>query len=300
MVSLLGVGPVSSVGPFAQGGLDEAFGFAIGLRRVRASATVFDAHLETSLAKVMGAIATAVIGEQSADGDTVAGEEVNRIPEEGDGGMGLLIGEDASEGHAGVIVDSDMQGLPTRMFLLPTAAAIAAPNDLLEAGHAFDVEMEEIAGEGMLIAHHRRQRMQIAPAAETSAAQNAADGGRTESGALCNLIGRTMLTAELNHQPDLARRSGSGTAMRTRGTIAQSGSPFALITANPLRYGFGSHAKAGCGTAEGQAANDGFDQRLSTAKRESGILVDVHSVCPRKLDCSSQSASPVPIEWTTS
>jgi hypothetical protein len=52
--------------------------------------------------------------------------------------------------------------------------------------------------------------------------------------------------------------------------------------------------------AEGQAANDGFDQGLSTAKSKSGILVDVHSVCPRKLDCSSQSASPVPIEWTTS
>ena len=58
--------------------------------------------------------------------------------------------------------------------------------------------------------------------------------------------------------------------------------------------------KAGCGTAETEAMNDGFNQRLSTAKRESGILVDVHSVCIRKLDCSSQSASPVPIEWTTS
>jgi hypothetical protein len=28
--------------------------------------------------------------------------------------------------------------------------------------------------------------------------------------------------------------------------------------------------------------------------------VDVHSMAPRKLDCSSQSASPVPFEWTTS
>ena len=50
-VSLLGVGPVSGVGPFAQGGLDEAFGFAVGLRRVGASAAVFEAHLATSLAK---------------------------------------------------------------------------------------------------------------------------------------------------------------------------------------------------------------------------------------------------------
>jgi hypothetical protein len=149
-----------------------------------------------------------------------------------------------------VIIDGDVQGLPAGMFLLTTAAAIATPNDLLEAGHALDVEMEKISGKGMLITHHRGQRMQIAPAAETSAAQNAADGGRTESGAARNLISRTMLTAELDHHPDLARRSGSGTAMRTRGTVAQSGRSFALITVNPLGCGFGSHAKAGGGPTE--------------------------------------------------
>ena len=65
--------------------------------------------------------------------------------------------------------------------------------DLLEAGHALDVEMEKIAREGMLIADHRRSGMQIAPAAETSAAQNAAHGGRTGSGALRNLISRPGL-----------------------------------------------------------------------------------------------------------
>ena len=113
-VPLVGVGPVSGIGPFAQSGLDEAFGFAVGLRRVRTSAAVFEAHLQTSLAKLVGAIAAAVIGEQSADEDAVASEEVNRIPEEGDGGVGLLIGEDASEGQARVIVDSDMQGLPAK------------------------------------------------------------------------------------------------------------------------------------------------------------------------------------------
>jgi hypothetical protein len=61
------------------------------------------------------------------------------------------------------------------MFMLTAAAAIGAPGDLLEAGQALDVEMEEIAGKGMLIAHHWGPRMEIAPAAETSAAQNAAD-----------------------------------------------------------------------------------------------------------------------------
>ncbi len=247
-VALIGVRPVSGVGPLAQGSLDEAFGFAVGLRRVRASAAMFETHRKTSLTKLVRAIAAAVIGEQSTDDDAVASKKVNRVLEEGDGGVGLLIGEDAGKGHARVIVDRDVQGLPTRMFLLATAAAIATPNHLLEAGHALDIEMKEVAGAGMLIAHHRRQRMQIAPAAETSAAQNAADGGRAESGASCNVIGGTMLPAQLDHQPLLTRRSGSWTAMRTRGTVAQSGSSFALITANPLGCGFGSDAKAGCGT----------------------------------------------------
>jgi hypothetical protein len=32
--------------------------------------------------------------------------------QEGDGGLGLLVGQHAGEGEAGVIVDGDVQGLP--------------------------------------------------------------------------------------------------------------------------------------------------------------------------------------------
>ena len=80
--------------------------------------------------------------------------------------------------------------------------------------------MKEVTGKGMFIAHHRGQGMQIAPATETSTAQNAADGGGTETSAFRNLISRTMLAAEVDHQRNLARRSGSGTAMRARRTVA--------------------------------------------------------------------------------
>ena len=50
----------------------------------------------------------------------------------------------------------------------------------------------------MFVAHHRRSRMQIAPAVEMSAPQDAADGGGTESGAARDLIGGTMLATEFN------------------------------------------------------------------------------------------------------
>ena len=45
-VSLLGVGPVFGIGPFAQGGLDKAFGFPIGSRCVGPGALVLDGHLQ--------------------------------------------------------------------------------------------------------------------------------------------------------------------------------------------------------------------------------------------------------------
>jgi hypothetical protein len=58
--------------------------------------------------------------------------------------------------HAGVIVDGDVQGLPSGMLVLATAAAVAAPRDLLEAGQALDIEMEQVAGSGMFVAHDGR------------------------------------------------------------------------------------------------------------------------------------------------
>ena len=93
-VALVGIGPVGGVGPFAQRSLDEAFGFAVGLRRVGARAAVFESHREARLTKLVGAIAAAVIGEQRANDDAVAREEVNGVPKKGDGGGSFLIGED--------------------------------------------------------------------------------------------------------------------------------------------------------------------------------------------------------------
>ena len=115
-----------------------------------------------------------------------------------------MIGEDLGKGQTRVVVNGDVQSLPSGMLVLTAAAAVATPDDLLEAGHALDVEMEKIAGKRMLVTHDRRQRMQIAPSAETSATQNTADGGGTESGAARNLIRRTMLTAEFDNQLHLA------------------------------------------------------------------------------------------------
>ena len=70
-ISFCGVAPMSGVGPLAQSGLDKAFGFAVGLGRVGPGAAVLQAQLLTDAAKLVRAIAAAVIGQQSAHADIV-------------------------------------------------------------------------------------------------------------------------------------------------------------------------------------------------------------------------------------
>jgi hypothetical protein len=88
-----------------------------------------------------------------------------------------------------VIVDGDVQSLPAGELRAAAAPAVATNGDLLIAGHAFDVEMEQIAGSEMLIAHDGRSGVQMTPAVQMSALQDATDGGGAEMGGLGDLIG---------------------------------------------------------------------------------------------------------------
>ena len=64
----------ASIGPFADGGLNETFGFAIGLGGVDASADVFDLELTADLGEQQGAEAGPVVSHDATDVDAEAGE----------------------------------------------------------------------------------------------------------------------------------------------------------------------------------------------------------------------------------
>ena len=225
LIAFLGVEVVANIGPLAQGSLDEAFGLAVGARSVGAGEAVLDAELEAGGAEVAGAIAGAVVGEQAADGDAMPGIEGNGGAQEDDGRFGLLVGQHAGEGEAGVIVDGDVQSLPAGELRAAAATTIAANGDLLIAGHALDVEMEQIAGSGMLIAHDGWGGMQVAPAVEMSAPQDTADGGGAEMGGLGDVIGGEQLATQSDDLSHPLRRGSARAMERARGTIRKPGKP---------------------------------------------------------------------------
>ena len=82
---------------------------------------------------------------------------------------------------------------------------VATQGDLLIAGHALDVEMEQIAGGRMLMTHDGRGGMEMTPAVEMSPAEDAADGGGAELGGLGDLIGGAKLAAQSDDLSDQLR-----------------------------------------------------------------------------------------------
>ena len=229
-------------------------------------------------------------------------EELDGRVQEADGGFGLLIGQHLGKGHAGVVVDGHMQGQEAGMLLFAAQPAIAAQGDVAEAGHAFDIQMQEVAGRGVLVALDRRRRVQIAPSAQPRAAQDAAHRGRTQAGAPRDLVaGHVARAEEQGPFPLRGNRSAAGCEC---GRELRSTRP--VDSADRKRR----HPLGGrLGTRRGRRlqppsawlpAQPQSGQRLSTTKAKSGILMNVHSLSSEGSSCSSQPASPVQIEWTTS
>ena len=69
----------ASIGPLADGSLDETFSFAIGSWSVDAGADGFDLELTAGLGEEQGAEARAVVGHDTADADAEPREVIDRL-----------------------------------------------------------------------------------------------------------------------------------------------------------------------------------------------------------------------------
>src|SRR4029434_8513187 len=64
----------NAIGPFPECRLNEAFGFAIGLRPIGTGEAVLDAQLATRIGERLGAKCRPIVGQHTADGDAESGK----------------------------------------------------------------------------------------------------------------------------------------------------------------------------------------------------------------------------------
>src|SRR5215218_4063506 len=170
-----------AVGPAAEQGADEAFGFAVGARPVGPGAQVADAERAAGEGVDRRAITGAVVGHHGLDGDAVAGVERDRALQESDGRGRLLIGEDLDVGQPGRVIDADMHEFPADLSaavfavaaLQPAVAVYAmAGAALWDPAELLDVDVQQLARVPALVAVRRLGRLESAELAQADSEQD--------------------------------------------------------------------------------------------------------------------------------
>jgi hypothetical protein len=150
----------ASVSPFAQAGLDKAFGFAIGARSVRRSQEMAQAEALAGLGKELGDVAGAIVAHDGVSLDAEGAEVAQGSLEEGDGALLAFIGHDASKSDAGGIINSDVDIFPAGAFDQIATVACNAVTGSLDAGEFFDVQVNELTWKRTFIAPDRGRWIQ--------------------------------------------------------------------------------------------------------------------------------------------
>src|SRR3954451_20367349 len=213
-----------SVGPFAQGGLDEALGLAVGLGRIGLGPDVLETEIATGRAEGLGAKAGAIVGHHTGNRDAKVRVVGDRRLEEGDRALLLLVREDLREGHAGGVVDADVDERPSDAPALVLTGSIAgdAMADAVEATELFDIDVDQFAGMLALVAANRRGGFERLDAGEAETPEDAADRSRRDADRGCDLLARPALAGQGFDGRDSGCRRRPVEVMGPGGAIVQA------------------------------------------------------------------------------
>src|SRR6266849_4913551 len=276
------------VSPLPQRGLDKSLSLAVGFRSVRLGADVLETQIPAGIPKSKGLITTAVVGHNASNGDAEAFVIRHCGFEKRNGAAGLLIGQDLGEGDTGMVVNADVDELPTDATTVALAGPVSGDPmaDLVEAAELLDIDVDHVAGVLSLVTTHRLSRLQVAHPVQPQASQDATDSRRRYRQVRGDLFPGETLPAEGFDLFDDRRRRRSVEAFRSRRAIHQTGSAFGFEAGNPFAHRPRADACGSCGGLRRLPAHYGLNQTLSTDRRHSGILVHVHPVPPWNTEAS--------------
>ncbi len=171
----LSIGP--GVEPFAQGGLDEALGLAVGSRPVGSGGDVARADLrQCGLVGAAVGVGEGVVGHDPADGHAVGGEPLAGAGEEAGAGFTGLGRQQLGVGQPRAVVDGDVEVLPAKPALASGSVAGDAVAEAVDAAELLGVDVDQLAWLGALVAHDLGTLIELLEAAEAAAAQDSSDG----------------------------------------------------------------------------------------------------------------------------
>jgi hypothetical protein len=208
-----------SVGPFAERGLNEALGLAVGFWRIRSSEAMFETEGGDGQAHGARAVARAIVWIDALRKDAVAAEEGEWGMKESNGALGALVWEELCEREARMVIDGDVEILPTgALGLTVRKSAGDARARADDAGELLDIKMDEFPRGRAFVATDGQRRFQCGEPSGV-AAEEPRDGSLGKLGGACDLEAWEFAAAQGQHPRDTQRmrgrrrRSGLGRAV---------------------------------------------------------------------------------------
>jgi hypothetical protein len=229
----------------------------------------------------------AVVGHQSLHLDPVGAVEADRPPQEADRGGRLLVGQDLDVGQAGGVVDADVDPLPaghapavttTTLELAPAVAGDPMPRPLdADPAQFLDVDVDQLAGSGALVAADRLRRLEAREPAETYPLQHRRDGRGRHPQGLGDLRPGQSDPPQRGDRLDPLGRGGVGDPPGRRAPVEQPGLALGAVAADPLAGGPLAHS-GGLGRLRERPAllDDTSADHEPALRAELGISVKLH------------------------
>src|SRR4051794_32574872 len=172
------IGP--GIGPFAQAGLNKPLGLAVGARRVRPGAFVFEPSARQRRPESLAEIGRTVIGHDPFDGHALPRKPAECALEKADRAVLALVREDLAVSQPGRVIDAHMQRFPADAVMAIDRAARStgdAMPDPRDTPKLLGIKMDQLAGPLALVAYHHWLRGERGQLAQTEPAQDHADRG---------------------------------------------------------------------------------------------------------------------------
>src|SRR5215217_4015686 len=163
-------------------------------------------------------------------------------------------------------------------FVRGSAVAGDAMTNAFEAAELFDVDMDQFAGALALVAANRLDRIERLDTIEAEAPEDAADGRWRDADFRSDLPASPALAAQDFDPLDDGGRRWPVQMTRARAAISETGQPLAAIAHHPFADGPRADACGLCGGLRRLPAQHLHHNPLSTERRQTGILMDVHPV----------------------
>ena len=267
------------VSPFAQGGLNKAFGLAVCSRSVRTCSNMAHAHMSADLAKSARNVRRPVIGHHAFNANAAFGKPCDCALNKCRSCRATFVFENLYICNARSIIDANMCKFPTdsSISIAVTIAGDSVPDSSVNSTQFLDIDMDKFSGLSAFVTNHRLTRVHTVEPRDTTLFRNSRNSSSTATNFFSDTIVRPALPAQTLHSFFQVIRHRRRHLLGSRSAIGHPVFALKAISLDPFEDRRSSNSKSFGDLMSSLATFKSSHDRQSPALRKLGVFMAHHT-----------------------